>query len=363
MVDINSDPGLFTLIRAHAEHPELFPSWMKETDLAELQQKAAEASGLEFADRGSNQYPISSKALVLASALYFSKEAGTKQLSCSEEAVWEEIKYAAELFGIEQDVSKIRAAYGQQKQASDDNLWAWNTGAEKKYPLHNAELTKTASTYFLQNRDSYPYAMRKEIATQIFKRAAALSIDIDDQVRKEAGIGYPDRTAIVDLLQRRSERVSALNPAAAEVLKQAADVVATADLTELIPCTTKIAELVDAYDHAQGFHYNKRKDNTNLVDRPCDAFFGVSEKQAEDGAFRFVALHSLVFDCEKIAQHFPLEEFETLFDDDFVTNRVKQLAEQGKLDGKSSATKVAFCILDSLSAEEKFLVEQRLKEI
>jgi len=365
-MDILTDNGFLNLVRIKLAHSALIPSYVLEADLGVIKEAAvASVCDSEFAEPVGRQYPITDKASIWLSAAYFAKTASERggKMSPAAEFTMGNIKSAAEVYGIEKDVEAIMSAYFDKKAEAPEEIYAWRAGGESKYPLHTAELTKTAMSYFEANRDKYPFDMRRTIAENIYKRACTLNMEATDTVRKEAGIGYPSRTEALRMLEDRKNRLSGFNKDASEKVAGAIKVLSTCTTDELMKALDNCARTVEFTDKVAGFRYIGRGDSTKLVERPCDAFFAISPKQASELGCRYVKLATTVIDCEKLAKEVPLEELDAVFHKDYCRDSFVKLSNAGKLSVSDSSTKVAYMIISEMSDADRNTLEAHLKSL
>jgi len=363
-MDICKDIGFLNLVRIKVANEAIVPAYVADADLGAIKE-AAEASlcESEFAEPVSRQYPINSKASVWLSAAYFAKTADTRPLTPTGEYILGNIKAAGELYGIENDVNAILSAYMDKQAEASAETWGWDVGGERKYPLHTEDLTKTAMSYFEQNRDKYPFEMRRAIASNIYKQALAFNLEPSEDVRKEAGAGFPDRSEAIRLLEDRKARVAYTDKEAAAHLESAILALEVATSDELSEAVDKCASVVEIADKLAGFRYSGRGDMTKLVERPCDAFYQISYKQAETNDCRYVKLNKVVIDCVKLAEAVPMEDLDAVFCKDHFRDQYISLVNAGKLDKSASTHKVAYTIISQMSQADKNTLEAHLKAL
>lgn len=363
-MDILKDTGFLNLVRIKMANQTLVPSYVADADLGAIKEAAATSlCDSEFAEPVGRQYPINNKAAVWLSAAYFAKTAETTKLTPTGEYILGNIKAAAELYGIESDVNAILSAYMDKQAEASAEVWGWESGGERKYPLHNTELTKVAMDYFAQNRDKYPFEMRRSIASSIYKQALAFDITPSEDVRKEAGAGFPVRAEAIRLLEDRKLRIAPFNKEAAAHLETAINTISGATPDELAEALDKCAATVELTDKAVGFRYSGRGDADKLVERPCDAFYQVSYKQAEAHDSRYVKLNKVVIDCVKLAETVPMEALDAVFCPNHFRDQFVALVNKGMLDKSASAPKIAYTIISGMSQPDKNTLEAHLKSL
>jgi hypothetical protein len=363
-MDICKDIGFLNLVRIKVANESIVPAYVADADLGAIKE-AAEGSlcESEFAEPVGRQYPINSKAAVWLSAAYFAKTAEVNELTPTGEYILGNIKAAAELYGIESDVGAILSAYMSKQAEASTEIWGWEAGGERKYPLHTTDLTKTAMDYFGQNRDKYPFEMRRAIASNIYKQALAFNLEPSEDVRKEAGAGFPDRAEAIRLLEDRKDRIQHTDKQAAAHLESAILALEAATSDELSEAVDKCASVIEYTDKVAGFRYAGRGDMTKLVERPCDAFYQISYKQAEDNGSRYVKLNKTIIDCVKLAEIIPMEDLDAVFCKDHFRDQYLALVSAGKLDKSASTHKIAYTIISEMSQSDKNTLEAHLKAL
>ena len=364
-MDICKDTGFLNLVRIKVANQSLVPSYVADADLGAIKE-AAEVSlyDSEFAEPVSRQYPINSKAAVWLSAAYFAKTAAdTGKLTPTGEYILGNIKAAAEVYGIADDVKAIVSAYMDKTAEAAPDVWGWDVGGERKYPLHTPELTKVAMTYFEQNRDKYPFDMRRAIASSIYKQALAFTLEPTEDIRKEAGAGFPDRSEALRLMEDRRARLEGFDKQAAAHIGFAIKCVQVATSDDLAGALDKCASTIEFTDKLAGFRYSGRGDMTKLVERPCDAFYQISYKQAEANDCRYVRLNKEVIDCVKLAEAAPLSELDAVFCENHFRDQYVALVNSGKLAKSASVQKVAYTIISSMSQSDKNTLEAHLRSL
>jgi hypothetical protein len=359
-MDILQDQGYIRLLSIKTAHPGLVPEYVDSADLAEIKTASAQLSINEFANDISRELPLGDKAQIWLAAAYFTKSAKDLQYGPDmREYIWGRIKEAAEVYGILDEVEKVAAVLGEEKRAEAEEHWGFVSGEDRRYPLHDADLVKKAVDYFGRNRDKYPFHMRREIAGNIYKRACTLKLETSDTVRKEAGVGYPDRFAVIDAIEDRTQRIASAFPALAEKLAGYSDAVKLASPNELMEATDAVAEVMELVDKTAGFRYAGKGPAGSVVERPVDLMYSISPKTAQEDSQRFVKLARYTFDCVKLANAVDPEQYDIPLGDDFLRNAIPKVA--GFEDMQDSA--ILFHVLQALPDTDKAALEQHLKTL
>lgn len=359
-MDILQDRGFIRLISIKTAHPELIPAYVEQADLGAIEKSAGSLAETEFADDMARRFPLGDKASIWLAAAYYTKSASALQHSPTmREYITERIKAAADVYGIREDVDKAMTVLGQDKTACDEEVWGWIDDKGKKYPMHTADLTKQAMTYFEANRDKYPLSMRQSLAGNIYKRAQALGVEASDVVRKEAGAGYPDRIATAEALDDRCARLRPQWPALADQLQKLADNVKLASSDDLLQAVGTSVEALETIDKIAGFRYSGKGEASKLVVRPCDLFYSISPKQASADGAKFVRLDRFVFDCEKLAEMVPTSVYDGALGENFLRGTMLKTA------GFETMTPAAFLkhTLEGLPDSDKAALERQLQTL
>lgn len=309
----------------------------------------------DFADEGRRLFPIDSPAATWLSAAYFAKNASEcYRNKVVRDAVAMRIKHAAATYGIAADVDVITSAMSapvvEKSAAEDDSNYGWvqtvGNHKERRFAMFDATGVKKAAAYFIENRNKYPFAVRKTIATNILHKAAEHKVVVGSLIRKEAGVGFPRKdTLMAELLER------------AYLYKDAEVAQAMANLNEAViadegeltgEALDKLAELVNEFDRLEGMETSYGK---KLLS-PSEFIYDIDPKVAEDLLSDSVELDKHVFSLSKLAE-LPEGVFASVLGDDFVT-RVKTAS--GSIDKSKLSDE-----LYSLPKPDKAALEEHLE--
>ena len=284
-----------------------------------------------FADQARRLFPTDCEASTWLAAAYFAKNAADLKYG-REEATYVEsqIKEAADIFGIRDDVDKIMGAIRDvpvEKQAEDNDanyglvLRDEKTGEVlmRKYFMVDDRGVKLASEYFDQYRGRYPLNIRRSIAKNIMSKAAEFGVDvysIKSSVLREAGFGIPRKDVLMSEILER-----------AQLTKDAEASIALANINELIVGLSdteigenldKIAEVIDAFDREAGLtrHYGVR------ITTPADMLYDIDLKMAEALLEDSVELNQHIFSLNKLAE-LPVGVFTEVLGDGFASSITK----------------------------------------
>ena len=316
-----------------------------------LDKEAAEKlQDSDFADPSLRCFPVDSAANTWLSAAYFYKNSG--QIHHKKRAhVRETIQRAARIYGNGDDVDTVlnKKAELPVPPEQDDNNFCWlvkdasGKVVAKKYPVFDSRGVKTAMDYFGQYRGHYPLELRREIATNLLKKAREHGVDPSEAVLKTAGFGAPHRPTLVEELLERAQLTK--DAEAAVVFANLNEVLACCSAEELAQNIEKIADNIDELDRLNGLekYYNTR------ILFPSEVVYAMSMKQASAYADDALTLNKRTFSIEKLAALSP-EVFGVLGDD---------LVTDISTDGALSAEKMAM-ILPTLPRPDKKLLEDHL---
>jgi len=302
---------------------DAIPSYVKQYDIPDVKQASA-FDDAAFADRHNREYGLESPGATWLSAAYLAYN-NKGQIPGSEIAG--NIKRAAEVWGIEKDVSKAvrsirehfeKLAAPKEETDADYGLVVYDQAGTKKrkYPMFCAEDVEKAASYFEENRRAYPAKVRKLVTTRILQKAAEFSVPEDslpECIFKEAGLCIPDRASAIDELENRAMTVS--DAEIAQLAENTAKLVKAAEAEELYKAMDKVAEVLEACDLVDGRvqYYGVR------YMFPADAIYGMPVKQAADMCRRIVVLDGNAFDTVKMASEIKPDTFVAMLGPEFVS--------------------------------------------
>lgn len=364
-MDIFKDKGYIDLIRIKVAHPRGVPAYIENVDLEELVKSAETVTSNQYGDPITMEYPLHTKEATWLSAAYFAKDNADNfnAISPKNKYVMDRIKEASYLWGIEEDVNNIINTIVNPPKQKVAEVWGWEENGKKHYPLHDRELVKMAMDYFKENRDHYTRTKRVKVAQAIYKQAVKMGVDVSDSVRKEAGAGYPDRAAIVQTLNERSNVTHASAPIESKVYAEIATKIANAPTEELFAEASNAVAAVERLDKEAGLHYNYIKGSDKCVVRPVDSFYAMTQKEASEEAYRYVTLGGNTLDCVKIAEHVPVSEFDTPFYKGFFQDKYKELVKAGSIAKDTSDATAVSKVINSLSRSDKYLLLNHLASV
>lgn len=332
-------------------------------DYTPLDKEAASKLPAElFADPDSMSYPIDSKGATWLSAGLFQIKQGSIQpeyTPAMSEWVWGNIMKAAHAFDITTDVQQltdaVKASMTKTAEPSD-NDYGWlvknaeNVVVARRYPMFDADGVMKAAVYFDENRRHYPHAVRREISSNIMRKAAQYGVAetaLPDSVAREAGEGLPRSSIIMRELIHRA-RMSK-DAEAGIALLNLNEVLNVATPQELSQNLDKLAELIEDFDHVEGVAgaYGTK------VTFPADILHSVREKVAEAAVSDGIMLAAKLFSKTALAQLDAKEAFEPILGSDFTT---PLLDKDGKL-VKDALSKA----LENLPAADQFALVDHLR--
>ncbi len=163
-------------------------------------------------------YPCHTKAATWASAAYLMNEYESLQPYYRQQ-VGERIEKFAEYFGIQDDLRSLQnTKVAMMKQASveqeyPDDWYAFvinNNGKTERSGLMSDEISlQKAAQWVIEHRNEIPLHLCTNAACRIFKRAAALSVDVPyhDKIERLLGFGFNDNETIAENLEKRAKAI------------------------------------------------------------------------------------------------------------------------------------------------------------
>lgn len=304
------------------------PAYVKQAGFPETEAKSA--SRRFFADSMRDELPCNSPAETWLSARHFSKHAEDAQYGEVRDDVEYNIRKAAEVFGISDDVGKALVHTVAVKTASDSD-YGWVVNGERKYPMFDATGVKLAEEYFEANKAKYPFSVRKEIAGNILAKAEEFGVAAGESIRKSAGhgVGRPDN--VINELVIRAELCQ--DPDTALALSKMAERVAEQGAEALAGSSDKIAELVEDVDVIENWRRRYGKD----MSAPEDFLFDIDMKQAAALVEDAVDVGGDVLSLSKLAE-LSDETFDNVFGDGFAESvKVAGVINPARLGGALAA--------------------------
>ncbi len=286
------------------------PSYVKTASFPA--ERRPEPAGSFMADQVNGELPCNGRAETWATARYFAKHASEGQYAGIRADVEYNIKRAAAMFGIADDVARVMTHHEEVKAASDDD-YGWVRDGVRKYPMFDGHGVKLASEYFEENKFKYPFGMRREIAGNILRKAAEYGVSVPDGIRKTAGRGLARPDDVVNELTIRAELCN--DPDTALALAKMAEHVAERGMEALDGTTEKIAELVEDTDVIEGWRGRYGKDMTS----PEDFLFSMDVKQAEAVLDDVVEVGGEALSLSKLAE-LPGETFDDVLGEGFAAS-------------------------------------------
>lgn len=279
------------------------PSYVLDTPLLD-KSAAADLPESAFADSANRLFPIDSSASCWLSAAYFAttvKQAAAECKHFDAKETLSAIRRAASTYGILHDVdATIEKLSAAPPPAPFTERWGWDDGKERKYPLHNAELVKAASSYFADNRAKYPSDMRRRIATEIVRAAAIEKVAVCREVEAEAGLGAPRPDTFVEDLKTRAYLAKhAAGPAWYDVLRELAKSAEDGTLAKSTQADLDETErVIEAFDKAAGL----TGAYADGLPTPADVVRSITRSEAEKLASDSVHACGYVFSAESLSK-------------------------------------------------------------
>ncbi len=277
-----------------------FPDYVLTAELHD-EKTAGVLEDSEFADVGKRAYPVDSKASTWLSAAYLVDSCPGVTTSAADPVtnhIWQSIKSAAGLYGISADVDKVakqlvdlHAETGKpaiEYVTADDGSRIYGIGCWRD--------VKTAAEFFDDNRRHYPLELRTKIAGFITKKAQEFGVDcLPDSVRREAGLGIPDKVDVMQELLIRAEMSKDAESGA--LLANINNIIANQEPEDYAGSVDKIAAALDAFDRSEGLckHYGTK------LTYPADFLYAGDMDKIAAEISHAVAIDNWVFDSRKLA--------------------------------------------------------------
>jgi hypothetical protein len=245
-----------------------------------------------FADITRKLYPTHTPAATVVSTIFFNeKKAELPKLR--RELIGEKLARAADYWKVLPTINEMFTQFDSTKSAGDTALandefavvFTNKDGTpERHYPMRNPGETKAASAWLLQNRDKLPFEDRRKIADRVLEKAAKFGLGLPQErhdLEKMAGLGACSGKDAAGLIRCRIRAVGHThkpNELQNELEKLAQLCESAPRAIQHFGALTKIASLIDQFDREHGL--TGKYDN--IIERPEDVLFGVTEKVAAD---------------------------------------------------------------------------------
>lgn len=244
-----------------------------------------------YADVTRKLYPTHTPAATVVSSIFFNEKKAS-MTKTHRKMVGEKLARAAEFWKVMPAITQMFDTFDSTKAAGDTTLpdaefaivFKRNGVTERHCPLRNGPETAKAASWLISNRDKLPFDDRRKIADKILEKAAKFGLGLKTtryELEKMAGLGACSGKDAANLIRNRIRAVGHTHkPNAIQV-----ELEKLAQLCESAPraiqhfgALTKIASVVDAFDREHGLvgKYD------NIIERPEDVLFGVTEKVAMD---------------------------------------------------------------------------------
>lgn len=245
-----------------------------------------------FADITHKRYPTHTPAATVVSTIFFN-EKKAELPKTKRQLIGERLARAADYWKVMPTISDMLTKFESTKVAGDTTLaneefaivFTNKDGiTERHYPMRNPGETKAASDWLVKNRDKLPFDDRRKIADKVLEKAAKFGLGLHDtryEIEKMAGLGAcagKDAAALIRSRIRSVGHTHKPNALQVELEKLAQLCESAPRAVQHFGALTKIAGLVDQFDREHGLvgKYD------NIIERPEDVLFGVTEKVAAD---------------------------------------------------------------------------------
>ncbi|MFC1453613.1 hypothetical protein ACFLQL_00345 [Verrucomicrobiota bacterium] len=315
-------------------------------------ESASELSDSEFADSARRLFPVNDPENTWLSAAYFGFNKDNLLYKKAElDYIAERIKTCAAIYGNQAEVDPLlEKAFNKSASVSDDDYGLVTKDNQRSFPMFDVEGVKKACDYFKENRMKYQIEDRRIIAENIIKKADQFGVSEDSLpscVFTEAGHGIPDKVMLMDEILERSKM--AHDDESASMLANINNMVAEMPIEDLGGSLGKIAEVIEAFDVAEGLRFKR---HTKLLS-PSDVVFNMPLNKISSALTDAVKLNKHIFSLTKLAS-LSTGMYADLLGEQFVSHIVN---EQGKIETKKLAEQINKLNIDNKDALEVYLKE------
>lgn len=290
---------------ADTSHAELFrisklyspPDFVKQASPESLltrstddpaQETNPELSTHVFADTRNRQFPCHTKAATWLSYAWFLENRGEMPEKMAKH-IEQRLDNYASYWTISPQIDALKSRHAELYKDAESRLpdssfalvvETENGLKQRDYPLRNPLEVKTAASWFLQNRDAWPYSWRQKIANKILEKAGQFGVALDamhGQLEQCAGHGFCTPKEAAALLRGRTFVETKAEPPVKEAMRKLADEIENApalcvESTQL----QKVAEVVDQFDRKHNLVRNYGPE----FSRPEEVLFNMTYKEA-----------------------------------------------------------------------------------
>jgi len=329
---------------ADLNHAELYkfaklydlPDFVKSASTDEL--NGQELPGHVYADvREPKQFPCNTKIATYLSCLWFLEKRAhiPSKIASMVEA---RLDRFAQYWNISKDVQQLKTknasfARSDLDQLPDSSfaLVRKESGlVDRRYPLRNALEVKAAADWFANNRDSFVYDERKDMAQRILDQANKYCADITNNVEllhKQAGRGFCTTEKAAEFIEMRARVTRAPAEVKQGLFKLAADVRKMDALVFNNCVVDNLARIVDNYDRA----YNVKL--SSATQRLEDVLFENTQAEVQKLAQEICPMTTgSIYEIEQFGQ-LKVADISDLFGPDFA----KEVSKGLKIDSQKMA--------------------------
>lgn len=297
------------------------PEFVKRADREAVAGTDTSAPGL-YADPANRRWFVGTAPATYVSAMSFFDQKAALDAGLAA-VVEKRLEKAAAHHAIGGMIARVKAAVAA-KTATDVSgfadgdfalVWDEDGTRRREYPLRNPAEVKRACEYLRARRAEFEYADRRAMAVKILEKAAAMGLDLDDDLflYKTAGAGSAPAETVARAVFDRAEalRRRGGDPAVQEKLARvAAGLLASPAYARLPDTICKVAGFLDAVDRAHSLPAARP---------PEDDLFVVTEKEARAFAAEHVATKTgSVYSRADLAA-LPVPRLEAVLGDEFAS--------------------------------------------
>jgi hypothetical protein len=329
------------------------PEFVKDASFEEKQDILPSSA---FADPWSRKYPCHTKSATYVSNIGFWEQA-VNDNNPQDPIIARRLMEFARDWDIEAPVKQALTKIAQDKHnaipklTNDDFAFVVDNGntVDRKFPIADAETVKQSAHNFTEQRHLFPYDWRKEIASKITEKAAALNVSLPLEVQAKLDLLINPKAAdsedIADAIETRAYTVK--DAAVRSRLLKVAGSVRSRPPT--LTALYKVASVLDEVDRKTGLYkeYAGSHSRGHLALPETVCFVSPTlEKSAHDNRIQLQTGNALTKEMLKEAG---LEAFKVL------PEYIDSISTYGKLDLDKAAE-----VLPTMPVDDARLLEQSL---
>jgi hypothetical protein len=285
-----------------------------------------------YADPDQKCFPCHTPAATWASMAYWLDQEGhTNTKKAADLNIYQRIHRYGRFHNISADLTKLELA-AKGPRANPDDYALWIEG-QPRYPLRTKEEVKQAADYLLRWRRRFSYPQRRQFASRILEKQAALHVSFSEETQEQlerlaglgAGTAKQAAQAVLDRALRVRQRYGP-DPGPYQELLRLGEVLLRHPSQLREPgARCKLAAALDQFDR-----YYQLED----IEGPEEAIFPLTRQKMADCLREHVALpNGLMYRLADL-ERLPLRTLREVFGDDWA----RELSSDGlTLDAEKAA--------------------------